>query len=285
MLAAARAPPSDGFHVIASGEDDGVPFLLAVPSGGGPPSRVALEGAFAWRVSGPRTCVGRWDAGHHVPCPGQTAVGAEACCLPCSGLETPDCVFEPRCASDPASCHCPFGPVPHAVYVAFYGPLAKVGLTQEWRVPLRLREQGADAYFVASRQPDRAAARAAERALSFLYGVPEFRTPREILPQMARPVDWDLVAARAEAMRARLAERGAAPGPVVRVEDHLVSQPLPGAPRRVQPFGRHAGTWLGLKGQNLFYAAPGRLDVGRQAVAAIKLRDLLGRTVTPGDDA
>lgn len=277
--------PGEALHLIASGEDGGVPMLVATLVGGGPPVPLALAGDFAWRLSGNRTCVGRWRAGRHEACPGATPVASDFACLPCSGLEVPECVFEPQCASNPASCRCSFGPVPHVVYAAFYGPLPKVGMTQAWRLGTRLREQGADAYFVAAQVPDRATARNVERSIAFLYGIPEFRMPRELLPQMARPVAWDVVAARAETLRERLAQRFPSPGPTVRIMDHPVVQPLPSVPHRVQPFGRHEGTWLGAKGQNLFYLERGRLAVGGRPVAALKLRDLMGQTITMDDGA
>jgi hypothetical protein len=210
-------------------------------------------------------------------------VAEESTCLPCSGLEAPDCVYEPRCQAAPETCRCPFGPIPHVVYAAFYGILPKVGMTQAWRLDTRLREQGADAYFVVAQKPDRATARITERQVAFLYRIPEWRTPREVLPQLVRPVPWADVESRAEALRARLADRFGPGGATVRIEDHPVRQPLPGAPRRVQPYGPHAGTWLGSKGQNLFYAEaprPGRLAVGAAPVAALKRSDLPGRTLT-----
>ncbi len=290
--ASAVAPSRDILHVVGAGEDRGVPFLMVHPAaasheGAAAPTVLPLSGRFAWTVSGTRTCIGRWQGGSHLPCPTQAVVAADFVCRACSGVEVPECVFEPQCENDPSSCKCSFGPVPHVVYVAFYGPLAKVGLTQEWRVATRLREQGADAYFVAVHCNDRGTARAVERSVGFLYGIPEFRMPREILPQLARPVDWNLVVARAAALGERLAPRFGAPGPLQRIDDYPVRQPLGAVPHRVQPFGAHAGHWLGAKGQNLFYAA-GRgasLDVGHAAISAVKRSDLLGRTITRDAEA
>ncbi|MEA3191458.1 MAG: hypothetical protein QOD77_2040 [Thermoplasmata archaeon] len=267
-----------GLHVLGASERG-----LTVRAADGAVSALGLEGAFGWRLSGERRCVGQWRDGAHVPCPTEAVVSEESTCLPCSGLEAPDCVYEPRCQNAPETCRCPFGPVPHVVYAAFYGILPKVGLTQAWRVGTRLREQGADAYFVVADRPDRATARLLERQVAFLYGIPESRAPREVLPQLVRPVAWAEVEARAAALRARLAERFGPSGATVRIEDHPVRQPLPSQPRRVQPFGAHAGTWLGCKGQNLFYQEaprPDRLMVGAAPVAALKRSDLPGRTLT-----
>lgn len=254
-----------------------------------PPRPLALAGPFTWRIEGMRTCVGKLRGDTHVPCPTAAMVTQDAQCPSCSGLESPECVFEPRCQLDPSSCTCvaSFKGVEHVVYAAFYGTLPKVGLTQAWRVERRLREQGADAYFTIQRGLDRATARMTERAISMLYRIPEHRSHREVLPQLARPVPWDLVERRAEEVRLRLESGYAVERALHRIADHPVHQPLPGTPRRVPTHGHHAGTWLGAKGNHVFYREaprPGRLVVGSQPVASLKRSDLLGRhIVTAGD--
>lgn len=304
---------SRGSHVVGYGEDAGVPLLLLADGFGAAPRPVPLEGTFEWRISGTRTCIGKWAGAAHLACPTATPTVDDFVCASCSGLEAPDCVFEPRCINDPASCTCPFGPVPHIVYVAFFGPLAKVGLTQAWRLAARLREQGADAYVAAATCPDRASARLLERRISFRHGIPEFRGAREVLPQLVRPVEWNVIEARAAAVAQHLAPTTGPVGPLVRITDHPVDAPLPGVPRRVATHGEHAGTWLGAKGQNLFYQEARRIRPGasgapgvsgtsgaagagggtqarlpwtvrgdgtiRPVVAALKRSDLLGRTV------
>ena len=269
-------------HLVGYSEQGG-PHLVARDGDG--ILDLPLAGTFEWRVSGVRWCVGRWGEEGHVPCPTNEVVGDQGQCLPCSGLEHPECVFEPLCMNDSAACLCTasFRGVEHVVYLAFHGILPKVGLTQARRVGRRLREQGADAYFVVRSGLDRPGARLLERSIHLLHGVPEHRNHHETLPQMARPVAWPAILERAAAWRNRLAEH--APGPLVTIEDHPVTQPLPSRPRRVVSWGAHAGTWLGVKGNHLFYreAAPlgaGRtLELGLERVAAIKCRDLLGRRV------
>jgi hypothetical protein len=270
-------------HVVGATEADGRPALVLRTSDGVRLERLA--GPFAMRVAGPRMCTGRWADGRHVPCPDAATVGPEATCLPCSGLEHPECVFEPLCQGDEAACLCArtFRDVPHAVYCAFYGPLAKVGLTQERRLGRRLREQGADLYFVVARGLDRGGARRLERAVSFLEGIPEHRSHREVLPLLARPVEWDLVERRAASLAQALAARYPVDPTLHRVADHPVAQPLPGPPRRIRLHGAHEGAWLGAKGGHLFYAEsgkPGRLDVGAAPVAALHRGDLVGHFVT-----
>jgi len=273
-----------GDHILGVGERDGVPVMLTA----GPGTRQAtvrrLEGPFALRFGGPRLCTGRWQDGLRVPCPDQAAVGAQPTCLPCSGLDHPECVFEPMCQNAPDACLClrSFHGVEHLVYVAFHGVLPKVGMTQARRVEARLREQGADAYLVVARGLDRPGARQLERAIAFLHGIPEHRSHRETLPQLARPVPWDTIAQRAEALAARLGRDQPVEPVLHRVAGHAVAQPLPGRPRRVATHGVHKGTWLGAKGNHLFYAqapGPGRLDAGTPAVAAVKRSDLIGHFV------
>lgn len=303
--ASARAPPialaatalathGKALHVL--GVRDGPGGIHLVGRGDTGIVRVPLEGAFAWRVPEGRRCVGRWEPGRdgaawsHVPCPTSAVVTHDFVCMPCSGLEDPQCVFEPQCARDPDGCHCKaFREVPHLVYLAFHGHLPKVGMTQSWRVRARLREQGADAYFVVqAHEPgdpasplNRAAARAVERQVAYLYKVPEWRSHRETLPQLARPVPWERIAEVAEQWSTRLSHRFDVQSNVERITDHPVPQPLPGIPSRRLPEGHHAGTWLGAKGNHLFFldAKPGGLDIGAPPVGALRRMELVGRTI------
>jgi hypothetical protein len=275
---------ADPLHVLAV-RDRPAPRMVVASQDGGKLRSIPLHGAFAFRVLPVRRCVGKVDEeGTHIPCPTGEPVSRHRQCNPCSGLDDPECVFEPRCRADPAACHCvtTFKGVPHVVYLAFHGTLPKVGLTQAWRVEDRLREQGADAWFAVQPCQDRGTARQVEMAVSFLYGYPEHRSHLETLPQLARPVPWDVVARRADECRLRLegsydVERG-----LHRIEDHPIAQPVGGVPRRVPTEGLHAGTWLGAKGGHLIYReAPreGRLHVGSAPIAAVKRGDLVGRRI------
>jgi hypothetical protein len=88
-----------------------------------------------------RSCAGRIvsedDTLRHVPCPEDAASPprCETCsetwvCARCTGT----------CLKDEMDCH-----EPHAVYLAAFAPdVVKVGVTREWRLDRRLREQGAD---------------------------------------------------------------------------------------------------------------------------------------------
>lgn len=272
-------------HVLGSRAEAGRVELL-VSDGAPDVRRLPLVGDFAWRVQPVRRCVGTFDeAFRHVPCPTGEPVAVHRQCGACSGLEDAECVFEPRCQDDPAACTCltTFKGVPHVVYLAFHGTLPKVGLTTRRRLGRRLWEQGADAYFVVQATPDRASARSIEKQVSYVHKVPEHRGHRETLPQLARPVPWDQIEARADQLRARLAAHYEVEPGLQRVLDHPIAQPLGAVPRRVMAEGLHRGTWVGAKGNHLVYREaprPGRLSGG--ALAAFKLSDLVGRHV---DDA
>lgn len=247
------------------------------------------EGAFHWDV-GARTCVGYVDDGWH-PCPDRAPMAHDAQCLACfrgrgipeRALDMPGCIFEPRCKGVPEQCVCSFGgrrvPVPHAVYIAFYGGLPKVGMTQERRIRRRLMEQGADAWFVAQRCQDRQEARRTELQIAALHGIPEYRSQREVFPQWMRPVDWPRIEAAARQWMAELASRFDV-GPELHRLDH--GPPLPARPHRAAAVGEHAGTWVGARGPSWFYrtkAEAGRLAVGGAPVLAVRRADLLGRWI------
>lgn len=245
-----------------------------------------LAGTFAWRVSQVRRCVGKFDGErHHVPCPTTEPVGMHRQCAPCSGLEDQECVFEPRCQANPASCACltTFRDVPHLVYIAFHGTLAKVGMTQERRVENRLREQGADGWLAVARLASRGEARMEERKVSVLFGIPEHRSHRETLPQLARAVPWDAIESRAAQLRLRLEGAYDVERVLHRITDHPITQPLRWAPRRIAGAGVHRGTWIGGKGNHLVYQEvprPDRLDLAMtRPLVALKRSDLVGRTI------
>lgn len=270
-------------HVLGFAAADGRVGALARDEATGAVSRVALDGPFAWRVHPVRRCVGRFDdVARHLPCPTAEPVSLHRQCPACSGLDDEACVFEPRCLADPAACTCvtTFKGVPHVVYLAFHGTLPKVGLTTRRRLERRLWEQGADAYLVVQECPDRAVARAVEQQVSYVHKVPEHRGHRETLPQLARPVPWPQIEARAAEVRARLAPHYPVAGALHRVQGHPIEQPLASAPRRVPSEGLHRGTWLGAKGNHLVY----RPATGG-GLAAFKLSDLVGRRIDVGTAA
>lgn len=279
-----RSPPSLEGHIVRAGWHEDTLRIVVIAEDG--PRALEPSGRFRWELSETCHCVGRFDGTRHVPCPRGEEVVVHPQCRACAaedGIEAQDCIFEPRCQADPSTCTCTFAQAPHVVYCAFYGLLAKVGMTKQARVATRLREQGADGYFVIQECPDRATARQTERQVALLYDLPQFRTHKETLPQLARPVDRDAMARRAEAVRGRLQERYDADGPFVHIGSPSMPLPLPSPPRRVPAHGVLHGTWVGAKGPHLVFQRPvgeSTLDVGQGGpYAALKLRALVGRRV------
>lgn len=274
-------------HVLDSHWDGPRPRLLATD--GDRLVELRPEGTFRWTVGQARTCVGRFHDGGHRPCPDERPVGGDTVCARCAPAWA-ECVFEPRAHADGDDC--PLCRRDHVVYVALYGGLPKVGLTQRWRLPARLREQGADAGFVLAGTDgdgaalDRRGARDVEQRVTFLHGIPQWRRHRETLPQLTRPLDWGLLETRARQLMDDLSNRWPVERALVRVEDVPLPVPLPSVPQRRPVAGEHGGRWVGAKGTHWFYvpdAAPGRLDVGFSPVAALKRSDLVGRWLTVDD--
>lgn len=271
-------------HVLGLQVDRTVAALVADPAAGGIRS-LPLAGDFAWRLSPVRRCVGTFDGFVHKPCPTQEPVSIHRQCGACMGLDDAECVFEPRCQDNPSACTCltSFKDVPHVVYLAFHGTLPKVGMTSRRRVGRRLFEQGADAYLVLQACADRGTARSIEKQVSYVHKIPEHRSHRETLPQLARPVPWATIEARAAEHLERLRRHYDVEPTLHRVEGHALQQPLPGVPRRIPTQGVHRGTWVGAKGNHLVYhenRRRDRLESGTRALAALKIGDLVGRTLT-----
>ncbi|NEB73823.1 DUF2797 domain-containing protein [Streptomyces sp. SID14478] len=128
--------------------------------------------AVAFRVGGPRRCLGVWRAGRRTPCPGREAVpvrGTRAQCAECAGIDRARSVAADTMADDPR---------PYHVYLAWFGDgLVKVGITGVGRGNARLLEQGAVCFTWLGRGP-LMAARRAEELLRVALGVPD-RIPYE----------------------------------------------------------------------------------------------------------
>lgn len=275
-------------HIIGTSWHDGTPWLRVAQ--GGRLTDIPPAGDFDWQLA-ERTCTGYWhdhDGWTWHPCPDRAPVGHDAQCLlcfrgrgdPARRDDNPDCIFEPICKGNAANCRCSFGgvqqPVPHVVYCAFYGRLAKVGMTMERRVATRLREQGADAYFVIQRTPDRRSARQTEQAIAALTGLPEWRKHTETLPQWARAPDRNAIEAAAKHWISDLDTRYDVDATIHHI-DH--GAPLPAVPRKAHPDDHLAGTWVGARGPYWFANVAGALDVGTPRLLAIRRSDLIGRWI------
>jgi hypothetical protein len=123
------------------GYDRSPDSALLISDGDGIERQTLSPGTELEFTLGERSCAGRVltddDCIRHVPCPDEAASAprCEQCtetwvCARCRGT----------CLKDEMDCH-----EPHAVYLAAFAPdLFKVGVTREWRLEQRLREQGAD---------------------------------------------------------------------------------------------------------------------------------------------
>jgi hypothetical protein len=114
---------------------------ILVSDGDGVDRRPLTPGVELAFTLGDRSCAGQVvhadETARHVPCPleSSTAPRCRDCtetwvCARCTGT----------CLKDEMDCH-----EPHAIYLAAFAPdTVKVGVTREWRLDQRLREQGAD---------------------------------------------------------------------------------------------------------------------------------------------
>ncbi|WP_353943658.1 DUF2797 domain-containing protein [Streptomyces sp. HUAS MG91] len=130
-------------------------------------SAVRFGEGVAFRVAGPRRCLGVWRGGRRSVCPGWAAVpvrGTRAQCAECAGIDRAQSVAADTIADDPR---------PYHVYLAWFGDgLVKVGITGVGRGSARLLEQGAVAYTWLGQGP-LMAARRAEELLRVALGVPD----------------------------------------------------------------------------------------------------------------
>ncbi len=141
--AGGNADPLAGGLYVASGGD--VEYVDASPG---------TELAFGL---GERRCAGTVHEGSHVACDAPDAPYCEAhgsvwVCARCTGT----------CLKDEMDCH-----ESHALYLAAFAPdVFKVGVTREWRLETRLREQGADRAAHVRTFPDGRVAREVEAELA-----------------------------------------------------------------------------------------------------------------------
>ncbi|WP_420034618.1 DUF2797 domain-containing protein [Streptomyces sp. cg28] len=130
-------------------------------------SAVRFGESVAFRVAGPRRCLGVWRGGRRSACPGWAAVpvrGTRAQCAECAGIDRAQSVAADTIADDPR---------PYHVYLAWFGDgLVKVGITGVGRGSARLLEQGAVAYTWLGQGP-LMAVRRAEELLRVALGVPD----------------------------------------------------------------------------------------------------------------
>ncbi len=121
-----------GYETGSSG--DGTPCLV-VSDGDSLVREELVQGVELEYTLGERHCAGTFDGDAHISCsrPGTPYCEAHTStwiCARCTGT----------CLKDEMDCH-----EEHAIYLAAFAPATfKVGVTRDWRLDTRLREQGAD---------------------------------------------------------------------------------------------------------------------------------------------
>lgn len=228
---------------------------------------IETETPFLVDISKARTCVGDWRRDSYVECPDKSEVnGAFGQCARCGDAELEQCVFTPAEACGHAMCN-----AEHVVYLAFFGPHAKVGMTRAGRERSRVLEQGADAYAVLARPESRFAARRLEQRVGETLHVPEWLMPRAVLASwtMDDPVGkagdvWETYLPELERM-------ALAPGPLEGLGGFPAPVPLPSPPRLRMTHGIHRGTVVGARGKYLFY------ETDRGKLTAMRWMDLPAR--------
>ncbi|WP_435147260.1 DUF2797 domain-containing protein [Halobaculum sp. P14] len=214
--------------------------------------RVALEpgDSLDWTL-GDRHCAGTIHDGSHVGC---DAAAAPYCrdhrstwvCARCTGTCLKD---EMDCFDD------------HAVYLAAFAPdTVKVGVTKEWRLDTRLREQGADRAAHVRTVENGRLAREIEAGIA--EHIPDrVRVPTKI-DGLAAAVDddaWDAVLADYDPIETFSFDYG------LGLDDRPVAETLA------------SGTVVGTKGRILVLENAG-------TAYAVDMRDLVGHEIRVGDD-
>jgi hypothetical protein len=224
-------------------------------------------------VTTSRHCVGSFDDEDYFPCPsGRRISGPFAQCQSCAGPYIPvqQCTFEPRC--DGTLCNSKFCSREHAVYVAFHGAMAKVGMCGKHRVEPRLVEQGADAYALVALLPNRLEARRLESSISKELKVRQRVLSKEALANYVASPPWQVIGERWAELGERIgAKTGSPPAGLTRLDGYPLAQPLAASPRLRETIGPHEGKVLGIKGRYLVYENEG--------LNALNLSDLPARTV------
>jgi hypothetical protein len=238
------------------GTDGRDPALLVARDAGGGPGGGAVErvglapGTSLGYALGERRCAGVLDGDEHRACARESSPYCDRhahtwVCARCTGT----------CLKDEMDCF-----EDHAVYLAWFAPAtAKVGVTREWRLETRLREQGAD--------------RAAH-----LRTVENGRIAREIEAGIAEEVgDSVRVPTKVAGLGADVDERAWAA--LLSAYDHVETYAFDyglDLSRAPVPETLAAGTVRGVKGRVLVVDSAG-------STYAVDLRELVGHVVTEGD--
>ena len=223
-------------------------------------------------ISHHSNCVGNWHGGEYNPCPHDAKVSQGNICQECASAFLPDlaCTFEPRC--DGEICANRFCQQEHAVYLAFHGEIAKVGMTTSRRINQRMIEQGCDAFSVLAKVDDRASARKLEGSLSEKLALRQMIRELENLFCMTGELPMEIIEARYTEVAAEVEKIGLRPSPLKYLNEYPLKTPLASMPKPTRIEGHHKGKVLGLKGKFLVYENDG--------LKAINLQKVAGRFIT-----
>ena len=208
-----------------------------------------------------RTCIGRWIGGKYLSCPKNATVEKFVQCPDCSDesflpRDHQNCVFEPECHGE--ICNLEFCKREHVLYIAFYDTRMKIGMSSTRRVEKRLVEQGADAFTVIGKLPNRLEARKAEKAISARLGIPQAFRQDEILRNFVRRIDTAGIEGRYEGIKITLGEIfQMSPENLRWLNGYPLELPLRATPKLQESWGKHKGELVGIKGKWLIYESDG----------------------------
>lgn len=247
----APAPKASGLALAVRHDDAGVPALL-VGRDDNTVSVLDFGTELDLLVEDARYCLGTRDGAHWTPCPRAREADRFDRCIECHPLPERDCVFNPRCDS----CTQEFCNSPHEIYIAYYGPTPKVGMTRKARQGGRLVEQGADAWFLAATVQDRFQARNLEDRITRELQIPQTPPAKNVLHRMTQAVALDAIQLHRQQIHDRLASvTGQTPGPLHPLP-RGTGMPLPEIPLPVAVVGHHVGDPVAAHGRILYYRDP-----------------------------
>ncbi len=248
-------------HVI-SGKWKSFDFELKVYDG--QQTKILDLGEISFDISQQKTCVGSFDGGYE-PCPEQRPIDSFNQCYGCAPDDIPkmECIFEPQDCED---CEGGFCEEEHVVYLAFFGPISKIGMTKKKRLKQRVIEQGADAYALMATLENRKKAREEEKEISDRLNISQKVSSKDKLRRLEREIDKQMIRRKFRGIKNRIAV-----GELKYLEDYPISLPLRARPRLRPTPGRHQGERVGIKGGLLIYEYNG--------LQALDLSDLIGRNM------
>ena len=264
-------------HVLDFHWDGFEPHMVCRDLGSGEISEFDLHDV-GFSVSMKKVCVGYFDDdNHYVACPSNATVSRFDQCPECSTesfIPHQECIFEPRC--DGELCDLEFCRREHVLYVAFYDTTMKIGMSSSRRVERRLIEQGADAFSILGSFPSRKKAREAEKDISARMRIPQSHRQDVLLQNLVRSVDIRAIESRHEVLSASLGHvYNLTPEKLQFLDRYPIGLPLPQSPKLQDSWGRHRGSFVGIKGRWLVYDAKG--------LKAVNLSDLPARFVSRQD--